>query len=699
MKTIDEKFRGEIEVESLWVATGLGKSGALSIMPFFAFILFGLWDKASHNHLLGWFFISTAANLFRWVVLHFYYTHKASLARNVRKFKNLILMGGVMMGLSWVLCFVLFLDPSDPANVLIICFPPIFQVLGSMLTWFAYYPAVVALSLPPTVTLIYALLDYGGMGYAIFALMFSILPVLSYFLSIKLSNMLNYALQLNFENAALRLESEEKSLMLETALENMAQGISMSGKDDRLRMWNRQFVNFLGSASREVVTDNKLSSILASANPPVELNNRVRMEYSTPSGQTFEIRESPLDTGGRVITYTDISDLIKREQALEKARKSAEKANAAKTRFLASASHDLRQPIHALGLFFADLSERVRNKETEQVIGQIEDSISAINSMLNALLDVSKLDAGVVKPEIKPTSIQEIFDRLKTEFQPLAKENNNNLRFLACKLVVETDPAMLERMLRNLIGNALRYTENGRVLAGVRLRGNTAEIQVIDSGRGIPEDQLDEVFVEFQQLHNPARDRRQGLGLGLAIVKRLAHLLRHRIKVKSVLGKGSCFSVLLPISSAGLALNPENITASPLLLGAALAGRQIVVLEDDAGALESMCGLLSRWGCRTLAASTPREAMDKLAENEAPLDLLITDYRLPDNVSGIDMARKIQARLGYPVGVLIITGDTGPERLREAEASGFPLLHKPVHPAKLRSTLQHLLGKYAKKAL
>lgn len=696
MKPIDEKFRGEIEVESLWVATGLGKSGTLSIMPFFALIVFGLWDKAPHSHLLGWFLLSTAANVFRWGVLHFYYTHKDSLARNVRKFKNLILLGGVMMGLSWVLCLVLFLNPADPANVLIISFPPIFQVLGAMLTWFAYYPAVVALSLPPTIALIYELLNYGGTGYAIFAVMFSILPLLSYFLSIKLSNMLNYALQLNFENAALRLESEEKSHMLETALENMAQGISMSGKDDRLRMWNRQFVNFLGTAGKEAVINNKLSEILASANPPVDMNTRRRIEYSTTGGQTFEIRESPLDTGGRVITYTEISDLIKREQALEKARKSAEKANAAKTRFLASASHDLRQPIHALGLFFADLSERVRSKETNQVIGQIEDSISAINAMLNALLDVSKLDAGVVKPEIQPCSIQDIFDRLKTEFQPLAKENNNILTFRFSRLVVDTDPAMLERMLRNLIGNALRYTENGRVLAGVRMRAGMAEIQVFDTGRGIQEDQLDEVFVEFQQLHNPARDRRQGLGLGLAIVKRLAHLLRHRIEVKSAVGKGSCFSILLPISSARVRSIPDHSPPSPLLSKTLLAGRLLMVLEDDVTVLESMCGLLSRWGCRIIAAVTPLEAMDKLAASERPLDLLITDYRLPDNVSGIDVAQAIQARLAYPVGVLVITGDTGPERLREAEASGFPLLHKPVHPAKLRSTLQHLLGKQAK---
>jgi CheY-like chemotaxis protein len=386
------------------------------------------------------------------------------------------------------------------------------------------------------------------------------------------------------------------------------------------------------------------------------------------------------------------SDLIKREQALETARKEAEQANAAKTRFLAAASHDLRQPIHALGLFFAELSERVYSPETALVIAQIDDSIDVINSMLNALLDVSKLDAGVVKPAIQPYRLTELFVRLNAEFQPIALENQNELRILPTLSTVNTDPAMLERMLRNLIGNALRYTENGRILVAARPRGQNLEIQVLDNGLGIPQDQLEEIFIEFHQLQNPARDRRQGLGLGLAIVKRLAKLLHHKIKVTSHLGRGSCFSITLPlaqITNSEFRQQDERI----YLPNYALTGRQVLVLDDDIAVLEAMQGLLSRWGCQVITANSPAEAVEKIDATVQPLELLIIDYRLPENVSGIEVARNLQNRLDYSVAVLIITGDTEPERLREADASGYPLLHKPVQPAKLRSTLQYLISK------
>lgn len=694
MRTIDQKFQQEIEVESLWVATGLGKSGTLSIMPFYTLIVFGLWDKAPHSYLLGWLLISTATNLFRWSVLHFYRAHKGLLAKNVRKFKNLILLSGVLTGLGWVLCFVLFLDPADPANVLITCFPPIFQVLGSMLTWFAYYPAVVALSLPPTVTLIYELLLYGGKGYIIFAVMFSILPLLSYFLSIKLSTMLNYALQLNFENAALRRESEEKSILLETALENMGQGISMSDKDDRLRMWNNQFTELLGTAGSRVKANANLRSILNSANPPLPVSFQGNTEYRLPNGQVYEIRQTDLSHGGRVITYTDISNLIKREQALKSARKEAEKANAAKTRFLAAASHDLRQPIHALGLFFAELSDRVHSPETTLVIGQIDDSISAINSMLNALLDISKLDAGVVKPAIESCDLADMLNRLNTEFQPIAQENFNILKIRPSQFSVNTDPAMLERILRNLISNALRYTYDGKILVGIRRHKQNLQIQVLDTGPGIPVDQLDEIFVEFHQLHNAARNRRQGLGLGLAIVKRLANLLNHPIKVESSIEKGSCFSIDLPYATQAVNTQKGLQNLDSVTRNFSFENKNILVIDDDVTVLEAMQALLGRWGCNIIATICLDQALIKIAEKQMSLDLIIIDYRLTGGLSGIEVAKKILSSHENTVPVLIITGDTGPDRLREAELSGFPLLHKPVQPAKLRSTLQYLLGKY-----
>ncbi|MCW5619140.1 MAG: hybrid sensor histidine kinase/response regulator [Nitrosomonas sp.] len=378
-------------------------------------------------------------------------------------------------------------------------------------------------------------------------------------------------------------------------------------------------------------------------------------------------------------------------QKSDQARKAAEQANAAKTRFLAAASHDLRQPIHALNLFFAELSDRVRNAETNTLLTRIEESINAINSMLNALLDVSKLDAGVVRPDVKSTGLAEMFARLEAEFAPIAQENHNAFRIRNTQLVVRSDPVMLERILRNLIGNALRYTEHGRVLVAARSRGNTVQIQVLDNGPGIPEDQLGNVFIEFYQLNNPARDRRKGLGLGLAIVKRLVNLLKHNIKAASNLNRGCCFTITAPKAYVRESISNGNLI-DPVQTYS-FDGRAVLVLDDDIDILKGMHGLLTRWGCKVVTACSLDETFEKLAADRMNPELLIVDYRLSGNISGIEAAKKLQAQLAYPLPVLLITGDTGPERLREADASGYQLLHKPVQPAKLRSTMQYLLSK------
>jgi signal transduction histidine kinase len=695
MNSLEHQLNAEIEVERLWVTTRQGKYVFFVMLPFTILIVVGLWHSASHSLLLFWALLLTAINLFRWIVLHYYHVHKDALVNNVPKFKRLIMFGAALNGFWWVMCQVFFLDANDPVNVLVITVPTITQVVGVMLTWFTYFPAVLVVNIPATIAIDYFLLAEGNGNYIVPAIIFSMLPIISIPSSLRLAGMLNHALRLNFENAALRRESEEKSLLLETALENMGQGISMSDKDDLLRMWNRQFTTLLGGDAGPVDTHSQLSALLAAAHPPITVSTEGSSNYRGPDGKVYEVRQAELAHGGRVVTYNDISDLIKREQALEKARKEAEQANAAKTRFLASASHDLRQPIHALGLFFAELSDRVHSPETATLIGQIEDSIAAINSMLNALLDVSKLDAGVVKPAIEPFSLDELFQRLQAEFQPIALENQNELKIRPTRATVNTDPAMLERILRNLISNALRHTQDGRILVAARPRGEQLAIQVIDTGPGIPDNQLEEIFIEFHQLNNPARDRRQGLGLGLAIVKRLGKLLHHDIKVLSRLGHGSCFAITLPTAPAVSELpNEQNppLAVSPLQV---LTGRHLLVIDDEIAVLESMQGLLSRWGCHVTTACTLAEMLGKLTVHPPKPELLIVDYRLADHVSGIDVARALRAYFGEALAVLIVTGDTGPERLREADASGFPLLHKPVQPAKLRSTLQYLLSKPA----
>jgi signal transduction histidine kinase len=715
MSTVEQKFHDEIELERMWITAKQGEYVVFTMLPACMLLLFGLWNTMDHAKLLWWFALLTVVNIFRWVVLRYFHKHKDVLQTNIRQFKLLMLSGSTLLGLCWMIGIMWFLVPSQPINIMLITVTLFIQMAGATTTWYCYWPAVVSITLPPSAWLIASILLQGDKIYIAIGLILSLLTILVVTTSRKLSAMLNHALYLNFENAALRKESEDKSVLLETVLENMDQGICMSDQDNRLRMWNEQFVKLLGDSGSLVSYNADLSILLTEAGASARFGSivtsdvlqkkpdaneasndasKVHSKYQLHNGQFYEVRKSELNQGGCVLTYTDITEQVSREKALEKARKAAEQANVAKTRFLAAASHDLRQPIHALGLFFAELSERVYNKETALVIGQIEDSISSINSMLNALLDISKLDAGVVKPNLEAFNLNDLFIRLKTDFQPIAMENNNDLRIRESIATVKTDPVMLERMLRNLIGNAIRYTENGRILVGIRQHKQHIEIQVIDNGIGIPKDQLDDIFIEFHQLQNPARDRRRGLGLGLAIVKRLANLLNHGIKVVSHFGRGSCFSIKLPLVEHSIINEVIKPTETTNRFNFSLIGRQILVLDDDVSVLEGMQGLLSFWGCQVICAGSPSEAVDKVAGGIQKPEVLIIDYRLTDNVSGIDVAINLQKRFGYPIPVLIITGDTGPDRLQEADASGFPLLHKPVQPAKLRSTLQYLLSKH-----
>ena len=692
MNSVEQTFHDEIEVERMRAATEQGIFMFFALFGFSIVLVVVIWDYVSHSSILLWLITVNLINLTRWMSLQLYKTSiKAINPASVPRIKLLLLIGAVLGGLCWGMANLLFINPIQPYTLLIMSVAIFFVSAGATLSWFSYLPAVMAFIIPAGGFLIVPLLLQGNKESVGLGLIIMFSAVGGLFGCVKVGRIFNYTLSLNFENVALRRESEEKSLLLETALENMGQGISMSDKDDRLRMWNKQFTDLLGTAGDKVAIDINLRSVLDAADPPLKAQTDGGTEHHLKNGRVFEVRQTELQHGGRVLTYTDISDLIKRERALEEARKAAELANAAKTRFLAAASHDLRQPIHALGLFFSELSDRVHSPENEALIGQVDDSITAINSMLNALLDVSKLDAGVVKPNVECFTLAELFARLKSDFMPIASENHNELRIRRTTASVYSDPAMLERMLRNLIGNALRYTQNGRVLVAVRPHGENVQIQVFDNGPGIPEDQLDEVFIEFHQLGNPARDRRQGLGLGLAIVKRLASLLKHEVNVVSHVDRGCCFSITVPLAH-GMQAEPTTKLIDRTSIHS-LDGCPVLVLDDDIAVLEGMRGLLTRWGCQVITACSSIEAFDEINVNLTKPKLLIVDYRLPDNVSGIQFAKKLQTRLAYPVSVLIITGDTGPERLREADASGYSLLHKPVQPAKLRSTIQYLLSR------
>ncbi len=375
------------------------------------------------------------------------------------------------------------------------------------------------------------------------------------------------------------------------------------------------------------------------------------------------------------------------EQKVEERTHELAAANQAKSRFLASASHDLRQPMHALGLFIAQLRARIHEPETLAIVGKVESAVTALQGLLDALLDISRLDAGVVTPTPVDFRLQPLFTRLELSFAPQAERKGVRLRAAPTRLAVLSDPVLLERVLLNLLANAVRYTGQGAILLGCRRHGDRVRIEVWDTGVGIAPEHRDAIFQEFYQVGNPERDRAKGLGLGLAIAARLARLLGSRIEMRSHPGKGSVFAIDLPVGVARAEAEP----ASALAPIETLPGARVLVVDDDALVREAMASLLAQWGCRVTMAATGDEAVALLGGEGGTPDAVLCDYRLPNGETGIDVIARLRAAAGRPIPAALITGDTAPERLREAKLAGHALLHKPVHPAKLRALIEQLL--------
>ena len=370
-------------------------------------------------------------------------------------------------------------------------------------------------------------------------------------------------------------------------------------------------------------------------------------------------------------------------------RKEAEAANMAKTKFLASASHDLRQPLHAMGLFI-DLLVDCKNEDKKNIIiNKIKKSGLALEGLLESLLDISKLDAGIISAHIEPFKLQSVFDAVISDFESIAGEKNICIKFVHSNLMIESDEKLIERVLRNIISNAIRYTKKGKVLVGCRRKKDHALICVYDTGSGFSSDKYEIIFTEFQQLENPERDRSKGLGLGLAIVKRLTRLLNTSIHVSSIPGKGSIFSFELPLYRGEIIdSHPQNI----LTLTNNIMDKYIIVVDDEEDIRDGLSSLLSSWGCKVEAISSISEAKAVFDKNKQTPDLILADYRLRDEITGVDVIHEIQHLFSTPdLPAVIITGDTAPERIKEAKASGFELLHKPVTGGKLRALLNSLL--------
>jgi signal transduction histidine kinase/ActR/RegA family two-component response regulator len=371
------------------------------------------------------------------------------------------------------------------------------------------------------------------------------------------------------------------------------------------------------------------------------------------------------------------------ESKVEERTRQLEAANQAKSRFVAAASHDLRQPLHALGLFVAQLHGKLRAAERSQIISRIEDALSAMNQLFSALLDISKLDAGATTVNITVFPVAQLLAHAETTFAGAAREKKLSFRALPSDAWVRSDFILLEQIVFNLITNALRYTRSGGVLVGCRKRGDQLRIEVWDSGIGIPPDQYDKIFGEFYRLGEPDRDRRAGLGLGLAIVDRLCRLLDHPIEVKSTVGKGSVFAVTVPLAPADKRAIEASIVprAQPSLS----YDKLVLVIDDDPLVLEGMSGIFRKWGCRVITADSDSKALKAAIEQDDLPDLIISDYHLANGQTGIETIEWLRGELSAPIPAFLISGDTDPATLHEAKVKDFHLLHKPVNPMALRA--------------
>lgn len=375
-------------------------------------------------------------------------------------------------------------------------------------------------------------------------------------------------------------------------------------------------------------------------------------------------------------------------QLAEEASAEADAANRAKTVFLASVSHDLRQPLHAAGLYLDALNRQGWEGRAAHLLQQVQASQTAASDMLNTLLDFSRVDAGVVQAHRQPMALQPLLHRLVQELAPWAEEKGLALRLRDTRVVAHADPALVEMIVRNLLLNAIRYTERGAVLVACRRRGERVYVEVWDTGMGIPLHQQEAIFQEFHQLGNPERDQRKGMGLGLAIVRGLARAMSVDVSLSSVPGRGSVFRLCLPVSREAV----THVEVAPVM-DDGLMGLKVLLIDDDESVRQAMAELLSDWGCWCEVAESADAASAVLQRFEP--DVLVCDHRLREGRSGVQAVEQVWARVQRRVPAVLVTADTTTERLREAHASGLLLLHKPVPARRLQDVLAQLSGRRA----
>jgi Na+/proline symporter/signal transduction histidine kinase len=522
-------------------------------------------------------------------------------------------------------------------------------------------------------------------------------------------------------NAAIHYNRE----ILQTALDHVRQGIAVFDKDTHLICWNRQFGDLLqlpgemvriGIDLAEILRFNAEHGAFGPGSPDALVRERLLryaadlqpfLERFPDRGLVIEVRVNRLPDGGVVTTFTDITPSVAAAEALSRANESlerrvrertmelehlnaelanaksaAEAANLSKTRFLAAASHDILQPLNAARLYVTSLVERQGRNEDARLVSSIDASLEAVEDILSALLEISRLDAGAMKPELTNFRVDDLLRQLESDFAPLARSQGLELDFAPCTLTVRSDRRLLRRLLQNLISNAIKYTKAGRVLVGCRRRGGRLRIDVYDTGIGIPADKHRAIFIEFHRLDQGAKVAR-GLGLGLSIVERIARVLDHPIELASQLDRGSHFSIEVPMAPAGMG---ETLPAEPRLEHGRIAEILVLCLDNDPNVLDGMATLLRGWGCETIrAADLPEAIVNLRAGGKSPGGLLV-DYHL-DHGNGIDAVAELRRLFGADIPAVLITADRSPAVREAARNLGIQVLNKPLKPASLRALM------------
>ncbi|QRM54143.1 PAS domain-containing hybrid sensor histidine kinase/response regulator [Sinorhizobium sp. BG8] len=514
--------------------------------------------------------------------------------------------------------------------------------------------------------------------------------------------------------------------MLQTALNQMDQGIAVFDREANLTVWNRRFRQLLDLPEAVGQVGFPLSRIVAMlaergdlAEDDVEAVTTKFMTFDLPfalvlSGgeRILEVRANAMPDKGFVTTYTDITERVEADRALKRvnetleqrvaertaeltlvntalaeARAAAEEANIGKTRFFAAAGHDILQPLNAARLYSSSLVERLGESDDRLLVHHIDSSLESVETILGAVLDISRLDTGAMKPRLQTVPLNDLLRRIETDFAPMARAKNLQLKVMPTSLSVRTDPNLLRRLVQNLVSNAIKYTRSGKVLVGVRRQGSHAYIQIADSGIGIPSSKFRTVFKEFARLDEGARTA-PGLGLGLSIVDRISRVLGHPVDLQSTQGRGTSFKVRVPIEAAAKPHAP-SVRASAPTTDEPLRGLRVLCIDNEPRILDGMCLLLSGWGCEPLQAESNAAVDALVAEGLRTPDAIIADYHLNDG-TGIEAIDRLRTACNARIPALLVTADRTPEVRAEAEKLGILIQNKPVRPASMRAWLTQL---------